>query len=147
MSTTYHNLSSSNEPDIFDINKYKKHLLNGFIHLAKCMWEAQKHWYAQRVHTSSNLKVKNFFISTFYPGKLEFSELQLWLCQFYPQKYQVQNRLLAPSPKEKLITTRHFLKHCVNNIGFVYYWPLFCFLAFLQPAAINFEPPVIDHYL
>ncbi len=42
MSKTYHNLSNLIEPDIFDINKEQKHLLNRFIHLASCTWCAQE---------------------------------------------------------------------------------------------------------
>ncbi len=58
MSTIYHNFSSSNEPNIFDINKDQKHFQNGFIHFAQCKWEAQKNWYAQRVNQPINLKAK-----------------------------------------------------------------------------------------
>ncbi len=40
MSQIYRNLTSSDEPDIFDIDNYQKHILNQLIHFALKNWEA-----------------------------------------------------------------------------------------------------------
>ncbi len=47
MSQTYHDLTSSDEPHMFDMNKDQKHILNQLIHFALKNWEAQHIWYCK----------------------------------------------------------------------------------------------------
>ncbi len=42
---TYHDLTSLDEPDIFDINKNQNHILSQLIHTALKSWEACQIWY------------------------------------------------------------------------------------------------------
>ncbi len=45
MTQTYHDLTSLDEPDIFDINKNQNHILNQLILTALKKWEAHQIWY------------------------------------------------------------------------------------------------------
>ncbi len=59
MSQTYRNLTSLDEPDIFDINKDQKHTLNQLIHTALINWEACQIRYCE--HCSSDVKKNSTF--------------------------------------------------------------------------------------
>ncbi len=66
ISQTYHNLTSLDKPDIFNINNNQKHIFNQLIHFALKNWESQHIWYQERC--CSAIK-KNFPLGFFGLGR------------------------------------------------------------------------------
>ncbi len=56
MTQAYCDLTSLDEPDIFDINKNQKQILNQLVHTALKNWEAHQIWYRKR-HCSAIRKI------------------------------------------------------------------------------------------
>ncbi len=67
MCQTYNDLTSSDAPDIFGINKNQKHILNQLIHFALKNWEACKIWYCKLC--CSTIKKNSTFCLILRPWK------------------------------------------------------------------------------
>ncbi len=63
MCQTHCNLTSSDVPDIFDINKDQKHILNQLIHFALKNWEAQHTFYCERCCSTIKKKLSLWFVA------------------------------------------------------------------------------------
>ncbi len=61
MIQTYCNLTSLDEPAIFNINQDQKHILNQLIQFASKNWEERKNWYQEH----HQLAIKKFLKTRF----------------------------------------------------------------------------------
>ncbi len=121
MSQTYHDLTSLDEPDIFDIDINQKHILNQLIHFALKNWDACQIYY--HVCRCSAIKKNSPFC--FVPRSWK---------KVYPPAYStdyVQNTCdktyLKPKANASSTTQKNnwlhmgtdlFTKHCDKHIGF-----------------------------
>ncbi len=62
MTQTYHGLTSSDEPDVFDINQQQKHILNQLIYFASINWKAHKDWYHKCCRSAMNKALSACFV-------------------------------------------------------------------------------------
>ena len=96
----------------FDNNKDQKYLLDSLSHFDKETWDEQQSWYDCRIHHIDYKQSNSVLpISNLPWENWTFSNLQLWLCQQYLHRYQMQcsrrwNR--SQSPKVQLITLGPF---------------------------------------
>ncbi len=122
----YCDLSSSDEPDIFDIAKEQKHILNQLIHFASKNWDKCKKWYTEqsdlvtKKNSTKTLVIKpwkNRSVPIDYVNdvcaeiKLKSQELGVPCKTYNPHPVYKNNRLHLDL----------FLKHHDRHIGFGFF--------------------------
>ncbi len=62
MAKSYHDLTSSDEPDIFDISPEQKHILNQLIHFASINRKEFKTWYQEHCRSTVNKNSSDCYV-------------------------------------------------------------------------------------
>ncbi len=141
MSKTYHNLSCLNEPDILITTKTKSIFLTVSVILTKKPGMNNKGGMIAGSTTLVTKKSKQRFTNLPWEN-WAFSNLQLWLCQQYLHRYQMQCSRrwnLSQSPKVQLITLGPF-SQTLWPVHWFFTCPTMITCTLLETPLLNINP-------